>query len=256
MDVRKSFGETEVLRGFSLTVEEGETVVIIGASGAGKSVTLKHIVRLLRPDAGEVWVDGLRVGGLDQEELYELRRKVGYAFQFAALFDSMTVGENVAMGLRRMGTMDDAEIRERVVDSLGLVDLDGFEDRMPADLSGGERKRAGFARAIAIRPKYLLYDEPTTGLDPITATVVDRLMIRMREELGVTGIAVSHNMTSAFRVADRVAMLHRGRIRAVGTPDEIRAVDDPVVRGFIEGEPELLADEGPAAEDTPSGSAR
>ena len=239
-DLHKAFGENEVLRGFSLDVHEGETLVILGQSGSGKSVTIKHIVGLLEPDAGEVWVDGEEVGALAREELYELRRKVGYVFQFAALFDSMTIFENVAMGLRRMGGLGRGEIEERVRDSLARVDMEELSDRYPAEISGGQRKRAGIARAIATRPKYLLYDEPTTGLDPITKAVIDRLIIRMADDLDVTGIVITHDMESAYRVGDRTAMLYEGRARFLGTMDELKNTDDPVVRGFIEGRPELL----------------
>jgi phospholipid/cholesterol/gamma-HCH transport system ATP-binding protein len=238
--IEKTFGSKRVLNGFTLTIEDGETLSIIGGSGSGKSVALKHIVGLLRPDEGEVWVDGANVGRLDQESVYELRRKVGYVFQFAALFDSMTIGNNVGMGLRRVPGMTESRIRERVAECLRLVDLDGLEERMPAELSGGQRKRAGFARAIATEPKYLLYDEPTTGLDPLTTAVIDALIVRMSDELGVTGVVITHDMKSAFRISDRVAMLYDGRIRVVGTPDEVRLSEDPVVRAFIEGRPELL----------------
>ena len=239
-DVHKAFGASAVLRGFSLDVREGETLSIIGGSGTGKSVALKHIVRLLRPDRGEVWVDGSDVGTLREEALYELRRKVGYVFQFAALFDSMTVAENVGMGLVRIRGTTRGAIAERVAECLRLVDLEGYQERYPSELSGGQRKRAGLARAIASRPKYLLYDEPTTGLDPVTTAVIDRLIVRMRQELGVTGVVITHDMASAFRISDRIAMLYEGRVRFQGTPLEIRASQDPVVRGFIEGKPELL----------------
>lgn len=239
-DVHKAFGEKEVLRGFSLEVHEGETVSVIGGSGTGKSVALKHIVRLLEPDRGEVRVDGRDVGALRESELYELRRQVGYVFQFAALFDSMTVAENVGMGLRRIPGMKRDAIAERVSECLGLVDLAGYEERYPAQLSGGQRKRAGLARAIATRPKYLLYDEPTTGLDPVTTAVIGGLIERMRRELGVTGVVITHDMQSAFRISDRIAMLYDGKIRAQGTPEEIQASQDPVVRGFVEGRPDLL----------------
>jgi phospholipid/cholesterol/gamma-HCH transport system ATP-binding protein len=239
-DVHKAFGEKEVLRGCSIEIREGETIAILGQSGSGKSVTLKHIVRLLSPDSGEVWVDGENVGTLTQPELYDLRRRVGYVFQFAALFDSMTVGENVGLGLLRVKGNSPETIRERVSECLRLVDLEGFEERLPAELSGGQKKRAGLARAIATRPRYLLYDEPTTGLDPITKTVIDRLILRMREEMGVTGVVITHDLDSAYRVSDRMAILYEGRIRFVGTPEEIRASDDPVVKGFMEGEPKLL----------------
>jgi phospholipid/cholesterol/gamma-HCH transport system ATP-binding protein len=240
VDVYKAFGAKEILKGFSLDIEEGQTLSIIGASGVGKSVALKHIVRLLEPDRGEIWVDGLNVATLDQEQLYEVRRNVGYVFQFAALFDSMTVNENVGMGLRRAPGWTRERISARVEECLHLVDLDGYGDRFPAELSGGQRKRAGLARAIATQPKYLLYDEPTTGLDPVTTAVIDELVLRMRRELGVTGVVITHDMKSAFRISDRIAMLHDGRVRQEGTPDEFRGTQDPIVRGFIEGRPDLL----------------
>jgi phospholipid/cholesterol/gamma-HCH transport system ATP-binding protein len=238
--IHKAFGANQVLRGFSVEAREGETLVILGHSGSGKSVTIKHVVGLLQPDQGEVRVDDERVGGMDIEELFALRRKVGYVFQFSALFDSMSVADNVAMGLRRMKEVSDEEREERVREALRVVDLVGFEDRAPSELSGGQRKRAGIARAIATRPRYLLYDEPTTGLDPITRAVVDRLINRMKDELGVTGIVITHDMESAFRVADRLAMLYEGTCRLAGTPDEFRNSEDPVVRAFIEGRPELM----------------
>jgi phospholipid/cholesterol/gamma-HCH transport system ATP-binding protein len=237
--LEKAFDGQVVLDGFDLEVEEGEVVSVIGSSGSGKSTTLKSIIRLVQPDAGEVWVDDEEVGGLATDALYELRRKVGYVFQFAALFDSMTIGENVAMGLRRIPDMSEADIRERVRESLELVDLEGVEERYPIELSGGMKKRAGVARAVALRPRYLLYDEPTTGLDPVTVTVIDRLVLRMRDELGVTSLVITHDLDSAYRISDRIAMLYKGRVRAVGTPREIQDSDDPVVQGFIEGKPEL-----------------
>ena len=239
-NLHKSFGGKKILNGFSLDVQEGETLSIIGHSGAGKSVTLKTIIGLIRPDEGEVWVDGKNVHELPREELYELRRQVGYVFQFAALFDSMSIRDNVAMGLRRIKSMTEGEIQHRVSASLYLVDLVGSEDRRPSELSGGMRKRAGLARAIATQPKYLLYDEPTSGLDPVTTTTIDELIKRMSDELKVTGIVVTHDMTSAYRISDRIAMLHEGCIEFVGTPDEIRATQDPVVKGFVEGRPEIV----------------
>lgn len=240
-DVYKSFGEKKVLEGFSLEVDEGETMVIIGYSGTGKSVAIKHIVGLLFPDSGTVFVDGLEVPELPREQLYALRGSIGYVFQFAALFDSMTVGENIAMALRKMRTMTEPEIAERVSESLALVDLDGAESKFPAELSGGMRKRVGIARAIAKRPKYILYDEPTTGLDPVTSAVIDELMIRMREKLGVTSVVITHDMRSAYTVGTRIAMLYEGKVRQVGTVEEIRQTTDPVVRQFIEGKPSLDA---------------
>ncbi len=240
IDVHKAFGEKEVLTGFTLDVNEGETAVIIGYSGTGKSVAIKHIVGLLEPDQGTVWVDGLEVPKLTRLELYALRAKIGYVFQFAALFDSMTIGDNVAMGLRKEGKLAEPEIRARVSEALDLVDLPDVETKMPAELSGGMRKRVGIARAIARRPKYILYDEPTTGLDPVTSAVIDDLMIRMREKLGVTSIVITHDMRSAYRVGSRIAMLYDGTVRQVGTVDEIQHTSDPIVRQFIEGRAELV----------------
>ena len=240
IDVHKAFGEQEVLKGFTLDVNEGETMVIIGYSGTGKSVAIKHIVGLLEPDEGTVWVDGLEVPKLSRAELYALRAKIGYVFQFAALFDSMTIGENVAMGLRKEGKMAERDILARVSEALELVDLPNVENKMPAELSGGMRKRVGIARAIARRPKYILYDEPTTGLDPVTSAVIDELMVRMREKLGVTSIVITHDMRSAYRVGSRIAMLYEGTVRQVGTVDAIQHTSDPIVRQFIEGKAELV----------------
>ena len=210
-DVHKAFGAKHVLQGFTLDVEEGETMVIIGYSGTGKSVAIKHIVGLLEPDAGRVVVDGLDVPQLSRRELYALRARIGYVFQFAALFDSLTIGENVAMGLRKQGELSASEIDTRVHEALELVDLPDVQDRFPAELSGGMRKRVGIARAIALRPKYILYDEPTTGLDPVTSAVIDELMVRMREQLGVTGIVITHDMRSAYRVGTASPCCTKGR---------------------------------------------
>jgi phospholipid/cholesterol/gamma-HCH transport system ATP-binding protein len=238
VNVHKAFGSKRVLQGFTLDVVEGEAMVIIGYSGTGKSVAIKHIVGLLEPDQGTVLVDDLEVPTLSRRELYELRARIGYVFQFAALFDSMSIGENVAMGLRKQELTEDV-IQERVHEALELVDLPNVADRFPAELSGGMRKRVGIARAIALRPKYILYDEPTTGLDPVTSAVIDQLMIRMREKLGVTSIVITHDMRSAYTVGTRIAMLYDGRVQQVGTVDEIRNTADPVVRQFIEGRPTL-----------------
>lgn len=235
-DVHKAFDGRPVLAGFTLHVKDGETIVIIGYSGTGKSVALKHVVGLLQPDAGDVIVDGQAVSLLDRAALTALRREIGFVFQFAALFDSMSVFENVALGLRRRDLGED-EIAARVREALALVDLTGAEDRYPAELSGGMRKRVGIARAIALRPRYILYDEPTTGLDPVTSAVIDELLVRTRKHLGVTGVVVTHDMRSAYTVGDRIAMLYDGKIRQVGTVAQIRETEDPVVRQFIEGRP-------------------
>ncbi|MGI8817914.1 MAG: ABC transporter ATP-binding protein [Gemmatimonadales bacterium] len=235
----KSFGTRRVLDGLSLEVPDGQNTVIIGASGAGKSVTLKLIVGLLEPGSGRVLVDDAAVGDMDRDELAELRGRIGYVFQFAALFDSMTVAENIRLGLVRRGH-DEATIRQRVGESLEVVELSGSEDKLPAELSGGMRKRVGIARAIALKPRYILYDEPTTGLDPVTAALMDQLIMRTRD-LGVTALVVTHDMRSAFSVGDRVALMHEGTIRQVGTVQEMQASRDPVVRQFIEGRPNPVA---------------
>jgi phospholipid/cholesterol/gamma-HCH transport system ATP-binding protein len=242
-NVHKAFGPKRVLQGFSLEINEGETMVVIGYSGTGKSVAIKHIVGLLEPDEGEVWVDGKEVPKLPRQELYELRSHIGYVFQFAALFDSYSIGENVAMGLRKQGMLTPREIDTRVHEALELVDLPDVAEHFPAELSGGMRKRVGIARAIALRPKYILYDEPTTGLDPVTAATIDELMIRMREKLGVTSVVITHDMRSAYSVGTRIAMLYDGQVRQVDTVDAVRATKDPIVRQFIEGRPHLQDDE-------------
>ena len=231
----KSFGPKRVLEGVTLDVPDGENTVIIGYSGSGKSVTLKCIVGLIEPDGGRVVVDGDVVQEMSRDELAELRGRIGYVFQFAALFDSMTVAENIALGLVKRG-LDRDTIAERTTESLEVVELAGTEDKFPAELSGGMRKRVGIARAIALKPRYILYDEPTSGLDPVTSAVIDQLMVRTRD-LGVTGLVVTHDMRSAFCVGNRIAMLYEGRIRQVGTKAELQASTDPVVRQFIEGRP-------------------
>jgi len=239
VDVYKSFGSKKVLEGCSLEVEEGETMVLIGYSGTGKSVAIKHIVGLLEPDRGTVFVDNQEVPRLSRPELYALRSHIGYVFQFAALFDSLTIGDNVAMGLRKEGRLAERDIMARVGEALELVDLPGVEAKYPAELSGGMRKRVGIARAIARQPKYIMYDEPTTGLDPVTSAIIDQLMIRMRERLRVTSIVVTHDMRSAYTIGSRIAMLYEGKCRQVGTVAQIQHTQDPIVRQFIEGKPDL-----------------
>jgi phospholipid/cholesterol/gamma-HCH transport system ATP-binding protein len=231
----KAFGAKRVLNDLCLEVPDGQNTVIIGYSGSGKSVTLKCVVGLLEPDGGRVVVDDEVVHEMSRERLTVLRGRVGYVFQFAALFDSMTVAENIRLGLVKRG-YDEATIRQRTEESLAVVELSGTEGKYPAELSGGMRKRVGIARAIALKPRYILYDEPTTGLDPVTSAVMDQLMIRTRD-LGVTGLVVTHDMRSAFTVGDRIAMLYEGAIRQVGSVGEIQATEDPVVRQFIEGRP-------------------
>jgi phospholipid/cholesterol/gamma-HCH transport system ATP-binding protein len=228
----KSFGGSPVLADVSFTIPEGETTVLLGHSGSGKSVVLKHIVGLLEPDQGSVEVDGRVVHELDYDELMGLRRQIGYVFQSGALFDSMTVGENIALGLRGRG-LSEAEIESRVGESLRLVELPGTEQLAPSELSGGMRKRVGVARAIALKPRYILYDEPTTGLDPVTTAAMDALIVRAREDSGATSVVVTHDLRSAFAVADRIAFLYQGRIRQAGTRDEIRSSSDPVIREFL-----------------------
>jgi len=234
VDVYKAFGPKEVLEGFTLDVNEGETMVIIGYSGTGKSVAIKHIVGLLEPDSGTVWVDGLEVPKLTRPELYALRAKIGYVFQFAALFDSMTIGENVAMGLRKEGKLNEKEIQARVSEALELVDLPNVETKMPAELSGGMRKRVGIARGIARKPKYILYDEPTTGLDPITSETINTLIIKLRDQQNVASIVVTHDIGSALTVGDRFAMLKDGHIIFEGDADAVKTTDDEYVRTFID----------------------
>lgn len=234
--VSKAFGPKRVLEDVSLEIPDGQTTALLGYSGTGKSVALKLIVGLLEPDAGTVEVNGQVVADLSRQELMALRSTIGFVFQFAALFDSMTVFDNVALGLRQQ-RVPEADVTARVQASLERVGLADAAERFPSELSGGMRKRVGIARAIALEPRYILYDEPTTGLDPVTSAVIDDLMVRTKRDLGVTGVMVTHDMRSAFAVADRIAMLYQGRIHAVGTVDEIRRTDDPIVRQFIEGRP-------------------
>jgi phospholipid/cholesterol/gamma-HCH transport system ATP-binding protein len=237
-DLHKSFGSKVVLAGLTLTIERGETMVVIGGSGTGKSVLLKHVIGLMKPDQGRVVVDGQEVGGLDETQVTNLRKKFGMLFQGAALFDSLCVWENVGFWLTQHSKRRPREIKEIAREKLALVGLKGVEDLMPAELSGGMKKRVGLARAIAHDPQIMLYDEPTTGLDPIMADVINELIIRLKHQLKMTSIAITHDMTSAYKIADRIAMLYQGRIQEVGTPDEIRASRNPIVRQFITGSAE------------------
>lgn len=234
--LRKSFGGVEVLRGIDLHFPPGQTTVVLGPSGCGKSVMLKHLVGLLRPDAGEVWFNQIRVDRLGESRLAGVRRQVGYLFQHGALFDSLSVGDNVAFPLREAGWTDPAPIEKRVRIVLRMVGLEGFASRMPAELSGGQQKRIALARAIVLRPQLVLYDEPTTGLDPIRADLINELILRLKRSLGVTGVVVTHDLASAFKVADRMVMLHEGRVLLEGPPELFRGSDDPVVGRFLRGE--------------------
>ncbi|MBW3554900.1 MAG: ATP-binding cassette domain-containing protein [Gemmatimonadetes bacterium] len=233
--VWKQFGDDSVLSGVDLTVKEGETLVLLGPSGTGKSVLLKHAIGLLTPDRGDVIVDGISIPRATPEELKRVRRRIGYVFQNAALFDSLTIARNLALALDTEGNERPlAAVRPEVAELLRRVNLDeDVLDRYPAELSGGMRKRVGVARAIASRPRYVLYDEPTTGLDPVNAETIDGLIVELAEELGVTSIVVTHDLESAFQVGDRVALLTEGRLRACGTPEEILASEDPVVQRFM-----------------------
>ncbi len=231
----KSFNDKPVLRGVDLKIETGESVVIIGRSGCGKSVLLKLLIGLLEADSGRIIIDGDDITQLDESELYRVRHKFGVLFQGSALFDSFTVQDNVTLGLREHTDMADEEMAKIAEEKLRLVGLPDIKNLKPAELSGGMKKRVGLARAIAMDPQYVLYDEPTTGLDPIMADIINELILRLNHELDVTTIAVTHDMVSAYKVADRIVMLHRGVILFSGTPDEVKNSDDAVVRQFVEG---------------------
>jgi phospholipid/cholesterol/gamma-HCH transport system ATP-binding protein len=234
-DLSKSFGAYAVLENVSFNIEKGESVVIIGRSGGGKSVLLKHLIGLLQPDSGKVLIEGEDIGPMNERQLLQVRRKFGMLFQSAALFDSMTVAENVAFALRRERSLPEADIARRVSDMLELVDLPETEDKNPSELSGGMRKRVGLARAIIYQPEIVLYDEPTTGLDPIVSDSIDKLILRVRDRLHVTTVVVTHDMRSARRLGQRILMLHERKIYATGTAEEIFQSQDPIVRQFIDG---------------------
>jgi phospholipid/cholesterol/gamma-HCH transport system ATP-binding protein len=234
-NLKKSFGPLQVLDGVTFSVQKGEAITIIGVSGGGKSILLKHLIGLLTPDSGEVVIEGQNIARMNERQLLKVRRKFGMLFQGAALFDSMTVEENVSFVLRREGKHSAKEIADRVGYVLGLVGLGGTQQKKPAELSGGMRKRVGLARAVIYRPEILLYDEPTTGLDPIVADSIDKLIIRVVQELQVTSVAVTHDMRSARRIGTRILLLHRGRIYADMTPDQIFESKDPVIYRFVNG---------------------
>ena len=234
-NLEKSFGTNKILAGVSFCIEQGESAVIIGRSGGGKSVLLKHLIALLKPDAGQVLIDGENIVPMNERQLLRVRRKFGMLFQGAALFDSMTVAENIAFAFRRDRSLPEDEIARKVARVLEMVDLPGIEDENPSELSGGMRKRVGLARAIVYEPQIVLYDEPTTGLDPIASDSIDKLILRVRDRLNVTSVVVTHDMRSARRLGQRILMLHDKRIYASGTPDEIFSSADPVVKQFVEG---------------------
>ena len=238
INLHKAFGDNKVLMGIDLEIKAGESMVIIGGSGSGKTVLIKHIIGLLKPDKGEVLVDSIRVNTLSEKELNQLRKSFGMLFQSSALFDSMTVGENVAFALAQHADMKQVEVEQRISECLRMVGLIDAENLMPSDLSGGMKKRVALARAIALKPKIILYDEPTTGLDPIMADVINNLIIDMRQKLQVTTISITHDLVSAYKIADRIAMLYQGKIIELGTPEEIRNSSNPIVQQFINGKAE------------------
>ena len=232
-EVYKSFDSKEILRGLTLVIRQGEVLVILGGSGTGKTVILKHVVGLIAPDKGRIFVQGKDITDFDDNALLPVRRKVGFLFQGGALFDSMNVFDNVAFPLREHTNLSEEVIAEKVKEKLKMVGLENIEWMMPSKLSGGMRKRVALARAIILEPEALLYDEPTTGLDPITTNWVSKLMRQVHENLRITSVIVTHNIQSAMSVADRIAFLYRGRIKFVGTPDEIMKCDDPIVHEFL-----------------------
>jgi phospholipid/cholesterol/gamma-HCH transport system ATP-binding protein len=235
VDLHKSFGNKHVLRGVNLEVRDGESMVVIGGSGVGKSVLIKCIIGLVRPDTGSIRVDGQEITSLDEKSLNEIRKKFGMLFQAGALFDSLSVWENVGFGLKQHTSLGDEEIKAIAVEKLRLVGLRDVQDLMPSELSGGMRKRVSLARAIAMEPEILLYDEPTTGLDPIMADVINDLIAQMRKKLRVTSIAITHDMVSAYKIADRISMLYEGEIIEVGTPQQNKESSNPIVQQFIQG---------------------
>jgi phospholipid/cholesterol/gamma-HCH transport system ATP-binding protein len=235
VDLYKAFGTKKVLKGLDLEVKKGESRVIIGGSGSGKSVILKHIIGILRPDQGNVFIERVNITTLKENELYEVRKKFGMLFQMAALFDSMNIWENVGFSLIRQKKMTLSDVKEMAIEKLKMVGLVGVENLSPAELSGGMKKRVGLARAIAHEPEILLYDEPTTGLDPMTADAINDLIIEMRERLSVTSVAITHDMHSAYKIADNISMLYEGEIIQTGPPDEIKNTANPVVKQFITG---------------------
>ncbi len=238
VDLHKAFGQKKVLQGVNLDLKQGETLAVIGQSGSGKSVLIKHIIGILKPDKGQIFVDGVEITGLKDDELHKITRRFGMLFQGVALFDSMTVAQNVSFGLERYTDFSKERIQELVVESLDKVGLKECEELMPLELSGGMRKRVGLARAIAYRPDIILYDEPSTGIDPIRADAINDLINMMKREMSVSTIVITHDIVSAYKVADRIAMLYEGKIVEAATPEEIRNSKNPVIQQFIHGRAE------------------
>lgn len=231
----KSFGLKKVLCGVELEVKDGETLVIIGGSGAGKSILLKNMVGLIKPDKGGIFIDGTDITKADKSQLYDVQKKIGFLFQEAALFDSLTIEENIAFGMTNLTDLPKHEIKKRVTQCLNMVGLSDIEHLKPSAISGGMKKRVGLARAIAYRPKYIFYDEPTTGLDPIMADVIGSLIIYLKKELSITSVVVTHDMQSAYKIADRIIMLYEGKVIFNGSVEEVKRTDNGYVRQFVEG---------------------
>jgi phospholipid/cholesterol/gamma-HCH transport system ATP-binding protein len=253
VDLHKSFNGKVVLNGLNLSIAKGESVVLVGPSGTGKSVLLKHIIGLIRPDSGKVAIDGTDLWSLSEKELNAFRRRFGMSFQEGALFDSMSVYENIAFPLKRQSKKSAAEIRDRVGECLELVHLEGIEDKKPAELSGGMRRRVGFARAIALEPEILLFDEPTTGLDPIMTDVIDTTIVEMRERLRCTTVTITHSMESASKIGDRIALIFQGKIVASDAPERFLKSDNPLVRQFVDGRAEGPMTESEGVQGTEKG---
>lgn len=237
-NIHKSFGNLDVLEGVDLVVEPGSVFYVIGQSGAGKSVLVKHLIGLLRPDKGNIYLDGEEVTGLSERELYRIRKRCAMVFQNATLFDSMTLLENVALPIRKHRDVTPDEASDLAREYLARVEMDSYAERYPAAFGDGMRKKVAIARALTMEPEYVIFDEPTTAIDPLSASMVDELIRHLADELGVTSIVISHDLRSIFRVADRIAMLYKGDLRLDGTPEEFQTTDDPVVRQFIEGLPD------------------
>jgi len=237
--LNKSFGDKIVLSNVSFDIREGQSVAIVGQSGTGKSVLLKNMIGLMKPDSGEVWIDDQLISGMTFRELQKVRTKIGMVFQSGALFDSLTVGQNIGLGLKKLTDLNNIEQQDRILESLSDVNLDGTEDLMPAELSGGMKKRAGIARAIAIRPKFLFYDEPTTGLDPIMTDIINKLIIKFQKDYNMTSVIVTHETRTIFDVTERVIMLDNGKIVYNGDSEKVKTTETPIIKRFFTGNSEM-----------------